>query len=89
MAVLSLSIGPQRHHQWKITSQMRYVLTERRTALTDSYVMFPSTEQTPCHTSILPLHQIEHDILEIPLVGDERVYVQLLCERGQCIQFTT
>jgi hypothetical protein len=64
---------------------MRYVLTEYRTALTDSYVMFPSTEQTPCHTYIFPFR---HDILKIPLVGDERVYVQLLCERGRCIQFT-
>jgi hypothetical protein len=68
---------------------MRYVLTECHTTLTDTYVMFPSTEQTPCHTSILPFHRIEHDILKIPLVRDERVYVQFLCERGQCIQFTT
>ncbi len=91
MAVLSLSIGLQRHHhRWKIiTSQMRYVLTECYTALTDSYVMFPSTEQTHCHTSIFPFHQIGHDILRVPLVGDERVYVQVLCERGQRIQFTT
>jgi hypothetical protein len=68
---------------------MRYVPTECRTALADSYIMFPSAEQTHCHTFILPFHQIEHDILKIPLVGDERVYVQFLCERGQCIQFAT
>ena len=59
---------------------MRYVLTEYRTALADSCVMFPSTEQTL-------FHQAEHDMLK-PVAGDERVYVQVLCERGQCIQFT-
>ena len=68
---------------------MRYVLTECRTALTDNYVMFPSTKQTHCHISIFSFRQIKHDTLKIPLVGDERVYVQLLCECGQRIQFTT
>ena len=43
-AVLSLLIGLQRHHRWKITSQMRYVLAECRTALTDSFNMFSSTQ---------------------------------------------
>jgi hypothetical protein len=50
MGVLSLSIGLQHHpHRWKITSQMRYVLTECCTALTDSYVMFPFTEHIATH----------------------------------------
>lgn len=42
-AVLSLLSGLQRHHRWEIASQMRYLLAERRTALTDSFIMFPST----------------------------------------------
>ena len=48
MAALSLSIGLQRHRPWRIASQMKYVLTECRIALTDSYFnfMFPSTEET-------------------------------------------
>jgi hypothetical protein len=89
MAVLSLSNGLQRHHRWKIPSQMRYVLTECRTSLVDCYVIFPSTQQTHCHTFILPFHQIEYNSLMLPLVGDVRVYVQVLCEWDPCIQFTT
>ena len=50
-AVLSLLSGLQRRHRWKIASQMRYVLAECRTALTDSFIMFPSTV-TLCHAFI-------------------------------------
>jgi hypothetical protein len=88
VAVLNLSIGPQRHHQWIITSQMRYVLTECRTAPSRTPILCFHPPNRRVATFILPFHQIEHEIL-VPLVGDERVYIQFLCERGQGIQFTT
>src|SRR6266403_5509123 len=61
VAVLSLFIGLQRHHRWKITSQMRYVLTECHTTLTDSFIMFSSTRQTHFHTLIFTFPRNEHD----------------------------
>jgi hypothetical protein len=86
VAVPSLSNGPKRHHRWKITSQIRYVLIECRAALRE--LCYVPTLNRHIATYLYS-HFIELNILIIPLVGDERVYVQFPCERDQCIQLTT